>query len=292
MYNVFKISYGGIMDKELIERAKRADISVLNLRLKSEGKTLRCMENDSLVFAVGREGFWVFAWNSRSIKGDLIDFVMNYRNMTFCEAVEFLTGETVQTVSKDAIKKFTKVTELQMPQRSSNMHRAIAYLTKTRYIKQATIQYLIDKKLIYQDVRGNVVFPWRLEGKEIGAELNGTLSDKRFKGIAPGSKFGYGFNITSGTPDRLYFFESAIDLLSFTNLYKCSNCVLVSMAGLKQEVIHTYIKMYPKAEVVMCIDNDDAADKFIKANEFDKYKRITPKSKDFNEDLKNNIINS
>lgn len=278
------------MDKELIERAKRADISVLNLRLKSEGKTLRCMDNDSLVFRIGREGFWVFAWNSRSIQGDLIKFVMEYYNKNFIDAVEFLTGENVQAVSKNTIEKFTKVSELKMPLRASNMHRAIAYLNKTRCIKQATIQYLIDRKLMYQDIKGNVVFPWRLEGKEIGAELNGTLSTKRFKGIAPGSKFGYGFTITSGTPNALYFFESAIDLLSFTNLYKCSNCVLVSLAGLKQEVVHTYIKMYPKAEIIMCIDNDDAADKFIKTNNFCSYKRITPNAKDFNEDLKNSII--
>ena len=31
--------------------------------------------------------------------------------------------------------------------------------------------------------------------------------------------------------------------------------------------------MYPGAEVVMCIDNDDAADKFIKANNFNEYKK-------------------
>ena len=166
------------------------------------------------------------------------------------------------------------------------MHRTIAYLNKTRYIKQTTIQYLIDKKLLYQDDKGNAVFVWKLEGKEIGAELNGTLSTRRFKGVAQGSKFGYGFTITSGTPDRLYLFESAIDLLSFTNLYKCSNCVLVSMGGLKPEVVHTYIKLYQRAEIIMCVDNDPAADAFIEKNNFNKYKRIVPKSKDFNEDLK------
>lgn len=279
------------MDKDVIERAKRADISVLNLRLKSEGKTLRCMDNDSLVFRIGREGFWVFAWNSKSLQGDLIKFVMEYYNKSFVDSVSYLTGENVQTVSKNSIEKFTKVTELEMPRKASNMHRAIAYLNKTRKIKQATIQYLIDRKLLYQDIRGNAVFVWKsLEGKEIGAEINGTLSDKRYKGIAPGSKFAYGFNVTSGTPATLYFFESAIDLLSFTNLYKCSNCVLVSLAGLKQEVVHTYIKMYPGAEVVMCIDNDNAANEFIKANNFGSYRRITPDAKDFNEDLKNSII--
>ena len=278
------------MDKELIEKAKRADISVLGLNLKSEGKSLRCLNNDSLVFKVGREGFWVFAWNSRNLRGDLIKFVMEYYGKSFTDSVSFLTGETVEAISKDTIKKFTKDIELQMPQQSPNMHRAIAYLNNTRCIKQATIQYLIDRKLLYQDVRGNAVFVWKgLEGKEIGAEINGTLSDKKYKGIAPGSKFGYGFNIKSGTPKTLYIFESAIDLLSFTNLFRCQNCVLVSMGGLKQEVVHTYIKTYPKAEIVMCVDNDEAGDTFIKRNNFDIYKRIVPRAKDFNEDLKNRL---
>ena len=280
------------MEKEMIERAKRADISALGLNLKSEGKSLRCLDNNSLIFKVGREGFWVFAWNSRNLKGDLIKFVMEYYGKNYQDSVEFLTGESVQLVSRDTIEKFTKTTELQMPTKSSNMHRAIAYLNKTRGIKQATIQYLIDRKLLYQDVRGNAVFVWKeLEGKEIGAEINGTLSDKRYKGIAPGSSFGYGFNIRSGAPDKLYFFESAIDLLSFTNLFKCKNCVLVSMGGLKQEVVNTYAKLYPDAEVVLCIDNDAAGDTFINRNNFSDYKRITPRSKDFNEDLKNNIAN-
>lgn len=274
------------MDKELMERAKRADISILGLNLKQEGKTLRSIDHDSLVFKIGREGFWVFAWNSKSLKGDLIRFVMEYYRKDFTDSVRFLTCETTKTVSSDTIKKFTQKVELQMPNKNLNLYRAIAYLNKTRFIKQATIQYLINKKLIYQDTRGNVVFIWRLEGKEIGAEIVGTLSDRRYKGIARGSKFGYGFTISSGTPRELYFFESAIDLLSFTNLYKCSNCVLISMGGLKQEVVHTYKKLYPQAQIVMCVDNDEAANTFIEKNNFGSYKRILSKTKDFNEDLK------
>ena len=58
------------------------------------------------------------------------------------------------------------------------------------------------------------------------------------------------------------------------------------MAGLKKEVVFNYIKLYKDSEIVMCVDNDSAADEFIKINNFDKYKRMIPKSKDFNEDLK------
>lgn len=276
------------MDKNLIEKAKRADISILGLKLKQEGSYYRSEEHSSLIFKVGRNGFWIFDWNSKNLKGDLIKFVMEYYSKSFMEAVEFLTGvgPTV-TISKETmIQHQQNQRELQMPQKAGNMHRAIAYLNKTRKIKQATIQYLIDKKLMYQDARGNIVFIWRsATGDAIGAEVNGTLSEKRFKGIATGSAWGYGFTVRSGKPNTIYFFESAIDLLSFTNLYKCSNCVLVSMAGLKKEVVFNYIKLYKDAEIIMCVDNDTAADEFIKINNFNKYKRIVPENKDFNDDL-------
>lgn len=281
------------MDKYLIEKAKRADISILALTLRQEGSYYRCEEHSSLIFRIGRNGFWIFDWNSKNLKGDLIKFVEEYYNKSFIEAVEFLTGEKSVPVSKVTIKTHTKEKLLKMPTKGANMHRAIAYLNKTRGIRQATIQYIIDKKLMYQDSNGNCIFVWRsLEGKEIGAEVNGTLSERRFKGIAPGSLWGHGFNIKSGIIDTIYFFESAIDLLSFTNLYRCKNCLLVSMAGLKKEVVFNYIKCYENAEVTMCIDNDAAADEFIKINNFDKYKRIIPKNKDFNEDLQKKACNN
>lgn len=282
------------MDKSLIDKAKRTDISVLNLKLKKEGNYYRSEEHSSLIFKLGRYGFWIYDWNSQQSRGDLIKFVMEYYSKSFIEAVEFLVGVgSSVTISKETMIQQQDQRELQMPQKSGNMHRAIAYLTKTRKIKQATIQFLINKKLMYQDLKGNIVFVWKsAAGDDIGAELNGSLSGKRYKGIASGSKWGYGFNIKSGIPQTIYFFESAIDLLSFTNLYKCANCVLISMGGLKKEVVFNYIKLYKDAEIVMCVDNDSAADEFIKINNFDKYRRIVPIGKDFNEDLQKKVCSN
>ena len=42
----------------------------------------------------------------------------------------------------------------------------------------------------------------------------------------------------------------------------------------------------------MCVDNDAAADEFIKINNFDKYKRIVPVNKDFNEDLQKKVCSN
>lgn len=282
------------MDKSLIDKAKRTDISVLNLKFKKEGNYYRSEEHSSLLFKIGKNGFWVYDWNSQQSKGDIIKFVMEYYSKSFVEAVEFLTGENTNvSINIETLTHKQEQKQLQMPSKANNMHRAIAYLNKTRKIKQATIQYLIDKKLMYQDVKGNVVFVWKgLDNSDIGAELNGTLTSRRFKGIAPGSAWSYGFKVASGTPQRIYFFESAIDLLSFTNIYKCSNCILISMGGLKKEVIFNYTNIYKDAEIVICVDNDAAADEFIKINNFDKYKRIVPVNKDFNEDLQKKVCSN
>ena len=107
------------------------------------------------------------------------------------------------------------------------------------------IKKLIDAKLLYQqqtnyrtndgrDIEAhNIVFPIYDETRTIvGAETAGILiySDMRFKGVEKGSKYGYGYNIlanlVSGIPgpaQKLYFFGSAVDLISFIELEKKDN---------------------------------------------------------------------
>ena len=38
------------------------------------------------------------------------------------------------------------------------MRRAYAYLTKTRWIDPDVVQDFVDRKMLYQDVKGNCVF--------------------------------------------------------------------------------------------------------------------------------------
>ena len=89
-----------------------------------------------------------------------------------------------------------------------------------------------------------------------------------------GSKYGCGFNLRfpdSGAYDYALFFESAVDLLSFVDfkqnhekktLSRCSRCILVSMAGLKINLIkHTLGVFDGDLKVVLCVDNDDAGNR-------------------------------
>ena len=176
--------------------------------------------------------------------------------------------------------------ELIMPERADNMRNVFAYLCQTRKIDSKIVEGLVHDGLLYQDKRGNAVFVHKNESGEIvGAELQGTNSYKRFKGVATGTADSV-FSVKIGQPKKAYIFESAIDLLSFkqlANQEKIQNSVLVSMAGLKPNSLKTLsdngIKLYS------CVDNDDKGIKFTSDNGLTPCNRILAENrvKDFNE---------
>lgn len=179
-----------------------------------------------------------------------------------------------------------KKRELVIPERADNMRRVFAYLCQTRKIDSKIVSDLARNGLLYQDKKGNAVFVHRDEnGKIIGAELQGTSSYQRFKGVAAGTSDSL-FAVKIGTPNRAYVFESAIDLLSFRQLAnpaKIQNCVLVSMAGLKPNSL----KALSERGLVLyaCVDNDEAGIKFTNNNGLIPCNRILAENsvKDFNE---------
>lgn len=175
---------------------------------------------------------------------------------------------------------------LQLPERAEHMRNVFAYFCKTRKIDGKIVEQLAHDGLLYQDKRGNAVFLHKNESGEIvGAELQGTNSEKRFKGVAAGTSDSL-FAVKIGEPNRAYIFESAIDLLSFkmlANQDKIQNSVLVSMAGLKPN------SLKPLAEnglrLYSCVDNDEAGIKFTADNGLIPCNRILRNNcvKDFNE---------
>ena len=69
-----------------------------------------------------------------------------------------------------------------------------------------------------------------------------------------------------GSGEQAFFFESAIDLLSYLqmNAQKLDNCRLVSMMGVKPNIVlDTMIRNHIKPEdVFLCSDNDTAGNEF------------------------------
>ena len=103
---------------------------------------------------------------------------------------------------------------------------------------------------------------------------------------------GFSFVTKGKNPDKLFFFEAPLDLMSFyeMNKDKLKNSILVSMQGLKHNCIIENMKYYGINDISVCVDNDDGGKKFINfiKEEFkdNNPKFFIPKSKDWNEDIK------
>ena len=154
------------------------------------------------------------------------------------------------------------------------------------------VSELAHEGLLYQDKRGNAVFLHKDEnGNSIGAEIQGTNSAKRYKGVATGTSDSL-FSVTIGTPTKAYVFESAIDLLSFRQLAspnKLQDSVLVSMAGLKPSTLKSFAER--GLPLYACVDNDEAGSRFTSENNLIPCNKVLADSgvKDFNELLQKTV---
>lgn len=265
---------GNFVSKDDIQKARQADLAQYliskGIPLIKVGRRYKSKEHDSLVFTANS-----YVWNSRGKEhGNSLDYVTRHMDIDFVTAVKELSQYTGASIP-NAEKAFT-INDIEL---NPNRERAIAYLNKTRGIDYRIIQDLINGKMLYQSKHeSNIVFPIRDEsGNIVGAELNGTLSNLRFKGIAENSLYGYGFSIrTCEIKDiRNYlFFESAIDLLSYINielirdnLASFSNCLFVSMGGLKENILSNALEAFKsdsEASIFLCVDNDSAGHEFCK----------------------------
>lgn len=171
-----------------------------------------------------------------------------------------------------------------------------AYLCKTRGLDYDTVSALVrNGSIAQQEKTGNVLFKYYDDqGKVIGAEKVGTSTDHKFKGIATGSAAGHGFEVVRGTGEKAFFFESAIDMLSYLQMHdkELTDCRLVSMMGVKPNIVlETMLRHNISPEnVFLCSDNDTAGNEFAQRlqEQYPDMKRvITPDTyKDWNDMLR------
>lgn len=260
--------------------------------LKSEGNNFyRHEDHDSLVVN-SRKNY--FSWNSRNVSGNAVTYLMNVYNLSFQHAVKKINDD----LGDNALSSFKKP-EPSYPsefnydvKEVSSTENVYNYLVHDRKIDPDLVQAFIKADLIKEDSYKNVVFKWKEKGELIGANLQGTREipeEKRihadrsyFKKVLPTTKeaTNSGFNFTRGYPDKLYFFEAPIDLLSYLSLNraKLTNCRLISMDGLKQQTVFQTIKNTLKElkengrdlkSITLCVDNDSAGKEFIdKLNQY------------------------
>lgn len=269
--------------------------------LKKVGKEYVWKEHDSLHIkdnCPGERGQW-FRF-SENKGGDNIGLLREYMDMSFIDAVEALTGELIDrtyTPSRTYELKPVQQTAMELSlAEADNCRRVFAYLCKTRGLDYDMLSALVKKGTISQEEKtGNVLFKYYDDrGKVIGAEKVGTSTEHKFKGIATGSAGGHGFEVVHGTGEKAFFFESAIDMLSYLQMHskKLDNCRLVSMMGVKPNIVLDTMLRHNIApeNVFLCSDNDTAGNEFARRlqEQYPDMKRIiTPDTyKDWNDMLR------
>ena len=269
--------------------------------LKKVGREYVWKDHDSLHIkdnGPGERGQWFRFRENKG--GDNIGFLREYMDMSFIDAVEALTGEHIDrtyTPSRTYESKPVQQTarELSLAE-ADNSRRVFAYLCKTRGLDYDMLSALVKKGTISQEEKtGNVLFKYfGTDGKVIGAEKVGTSTVHKFKGIATGSAGGHGFEVVRGTGEKAFFFESAIDMLSYLQMHdqELDNCRLVSMMGVKPNIVlDTMLRHNISPEnVFLCSDNDTAGNDFAQRlqEQYPDMKRvITPDTyKDWNDMLR------
>lgn len=233
--------------------------------------------------------------------GGAIKFMQYHYGMDFPTAVQELLGQRVTSLSSVPLKSTNqseKQKDFRLPEANNNMHRVFAYLIKQRFIAPEVITHFAKRKLLYEDKKHhNAVFVGvDKNGVPRQAHKRGTATfGKSFRQTVEGSDTRYSF-AHFGESEKLFVFEAPIDMLSYLTLYpeNWQEHSYIAMNGVYENAVLTALKEHSNlSEIVICTDNDvggiDAADRLkdvLRENNYENISRVAPKSKDFNEDLK------
>ena len=145
----------------------------------------------------------------------------------------------------------------------------------------------MKEKKLYEDARHNCGF---YDEAEQVYEFRSTLTQtsegqKPFRGVYRAAKDRYwSFYAGEGTPDAICISEAAIDAISLYVILGCpKNFKFVSMAGCCNQAIIDRLKL-EGIPLILATDNDEDGRKVYERNPDIQF-CYTPKNKDFNEDL-------
>lgn len=235
--------------RERVEHARSRDIldvaSELRMELFQSGRDYRWKDHDSMVISPEKN---MWNWFSHHKGGDVIALVQTVKEVNFNQAIDYLNDGT--------FKPFTSVERAQedfsyyLKPYEQPFDAARTYLKEQRGLSDETIDFFLEKGVLAQANAkvGDVIEPvlvfknLDVNGQVVGAALQGLVAnpDNYFgrgylKQIMKNSQPYNGMHVDIGTPDRLIFAESSIDLMSYYELHKdsLSDVRLVSLEGLK-----------------------------------------------------------
>lgn len=287
--------------REQIQRADDTDLYVFlsgrGESFKRCGKEYRWLRHDSVM--INKNEWYRFSQNKG---GHAIDFMKEFYGLSFAEAVKELlgeegAGETNRRTAKEDVGR-QKVCPiplpgLELPERNESCEIARKYLIEQRKLSEQLVDQMIAKGDIYESKNyHNVVFVGiDKEQNPRYAAMRGT-DENRYRGEAKGSEKAYGFGHI-GTDEKLFVFESPIDLLSYITAVpeEWEKHSYISLGGLSEKAMKRMYTEYPHIHsIYLCLDNDEPGNKrcrqFVSLipEELSVY-RLEPVKKDWNECL-------
>ena len=252
--------------REQIQRADDTDLYVFlsgrGEKFKRCGKEYRWLRHDSVM--INKNEWYRFSQNKG---GHAIDFMKEFYGLSFAEAVKELLGEegdsNNRTAKEDAGRQKVcpiPLPGLELPERNENCEIARKYLIEQRKLSKQLVDQMIKKGDIYESKNyHNVVFVGRdKEQNPRYAAMRGT-DEKRYRGEARGSEKIYGFGHI-GTDEKLFVFESPIDLLSYITAVpeEWEKHSYISLGGLSEKAMKRMYTEYPHIHsIYLCLDNDE-----------------------------------
>ena len=298
------------LNNNTVEQARNADIIAFFERyhgftFANRGGVYRCKQHPSLAVKSDCRSWY---WHSKGIGGfGALDYLVKVENMAFRDAVDVvaslcLSGGLPQPPIKPVEAPPPPPKVLKLPEKASMPLRLYEYLCSKRGIHSDIARSLVSEGKLYEDKQRNVVFVGYDEhNKPRFASLRGTQGDCSFRGDCSGSDKRYSFSVAAAMPsERLYIFESAIDLMSHASLenatkgdknaWKQHN--RLSLSGTADTALQHYLNTHKGIkELVFCLDNDLVG----RAAAVDLARKYTdkgytarcelPENKDFNADL-------
>ena len=254
--------------REQIQRADDTDLYVFlsgrGEQFKRCGKEYRWLRHDSVM--INKSEWYRFSQNKG---GHAIDFMKEFYGLSFAEAVKELLGEegagetNRRTAKEDAGRQKVcpiPLPGLELPERNESCEIARKYLIEQRKLSEQLVDQMIAKGDIYESKNyHNVVFVGRdKEQNPRYAAMRGT-DENRYRGEAKGSEKAYGFGHI-GTDEKLFVFESPIDLLSYITAVpeEWEKHSYISLGGLSEKAMKRMYTEYPHIHsIYLCLDNDE-----------------------------------
>lgn len=261
--------------RERVEFARSRDIldvaNELQMELVRSGRDYRWKEHDSLVISPDKN---LWKWFSRNTGGDAISLVETIKEVDFNQSVDFLNDGNFKEFQM--VERPQEDFKYYLEKYEQPFSAGRDYLRNQRGLSDETIDYFLEQGVLAQAnakldyfAEGNsgsstnaiepvIVFKsLSSSGEVVGASLQGIQENWEkwpkhgyAKVIMKNSDPMTGIHVDIGSPKRLIFTESPIDLMSYYELHKDSlqDVRLVSMDGLKESTIGRHLSQI-KAEM-------------------------------------------